>query len=182
MFSVYSVIRHGGNTVLLKSFVPASLFHLRCGNGKGMADEIDRFITKIKLPCQPWKQSVRPHKFYYHSIGTAKFERKGTRAHPVVEQFSCKQGFKGLLSLHPVFIFRNMLAPPKAAVGKGPALSEMQRLPQQSTARHLADQLSNPRAPAPGIARDNNMIFRIKMSGTGTCGAQQIQQLGFEGI
>src|SRR5699024_8896025 len=147
-----------------------------------MADKIDRFITEIKLTCQPWKQSVRPHKFYHHSIGAAKFERKGTRGPPVVEHFSCKQSFKGLLSLHPVFMFRNMLASHKAAVGKGPALSKMQRLPQQSTARHLADQLGNPRAPAPGIARDNDMIFRIKMSGTGTCGAQQIQQLGFEGI
>src|SRR5699024_2414912 len=147
-----------------------------------MADKIDRFITEIKLTCQPWKQSVRPHEFYHHSIGTAKFERKGTRAHPVVEQFSCKQSFKGLLSLHPVFIFRNMLAPPKAPVGKGPAFSEMQRLPQQSTARHLADQLGNPGAPAPGIARDNDMIFRVKTPATGTYGAQQIQQLSFEWI
>src|SRR5699024_2659475 len=145
-------------------------------------DEIDWFITEIKLACQPWKQSVRPHKFYHHSIGTAKFERKGTRAHPMVEQFSCKQSFKGLFSLHPDFIFRNMLAPPKALVGKDPALSEMQRLPQQSTAGHLADQLGNPCTPAPGIARDNDMIFRIKMPGSGTCGTQQIQQLGFEWI
>src|SRR5699024_2960632 len=182
MFTVYFVMRHGRNTVLLKRFVPASLFHLRCDNSKGMANEIDWFITEIKLACQPWKQSVRPHELYHHSIGTAKFERKSARAHPMVEQFSCKQSFKGLLSLHPFFTFGDMLAPPKTHVGKNPALSEVQRLPQQSTAGYLADQLGNPRAPAPGITRNNDMIFRIKMSCTGTCGTQQIQQSGFEWI